>query len=190
MITATDSTQPHVHPIPYASPSAWWPAYAPDEIAPGLWQGGTEDDEVVGGRIPAGHTAALAGRRPPFDTVITLYADAQPAGWGVEELRFGFPDAELTPEFARRVIELARHAHRRWRAGGRVLIRCQAGVNRSGLVTALTLMLDGHSAHEAIALIRAQRAPAALNNGAFVRWLVTEAQAQLATGADGPALAA
>jgi hypothetical protein len=51
-------------------------------------------------------------------------------------------------------------------------------------------MLDGHSAHEAIALIRAERAPAALNNGAFVRWLVTEAQAQLATGADGPVLAA
>ena len=25
-----------------------WPEYAPTEILPGLWQGGTEDDEVLG----------------------------------------------------------------------------------------------------------------------------------------------
>jgi protein-tyrosine phosphatase len=90
---------------------------------------------------------------------VTLYADAQPAPWGVEELRFGFPDADLTPEFAERAIALARHAHRRWRDGERVLVRCQAGVNRSGLVMALVLMLDGMDAHDAIALIRERRAP-------------------------------
>jgi hypothetical protein len=182
MSTATDSTQPYVRPIPYVTRGAAWPTYAPSEILPGLWQGGTEDHEVVGGLVPADHQGVLYGRRPRFDTVVTLYADAQPAAWGVEELRFGFPDAELTPEFARRAIELARHAHRRWTDGTRVLVRCQAGVNRSGLVMALTLMLDGMDAHDAIALIRERRAPAALSNFAYVRWLVTEGADALAGG--------
>lgn len=167
-------------PLPY------WPGHEPHEILPGLWQGGTHDLEVVGGRIPADHQAVLYGRTPRFDTVVTLYADAQPAPWGVEELRYGFPDADLTPAFAARVLELARHAHRRWTAGARVLVRCQAGVNRSGLVTALVLMLEGRTADEAIALIRARRAPAALCNEHFERWLREEAAAAVAAAeADG-----
>jgi hypothetical protein len=174
--------EPAPRPIPYASQAASWPAYAPDEIAPGLWQGGTEDDHVIGGIIPRDHHRVLDGRTPRFDVVVTLYADAQPAPWGVEELRFGFPDAELTPAFAARAVDLARHAHRRWRDGARVLVRCQAGVNRSGLVTALTLMLDGLDAHDAIALIRTRRASAALSNRAYVRWLVTEAADAIGQG--------
>lgn len=186
----SNATEPTVRPIPYVTRGAAWPAYAPDQILPGLWQGGTEDDEVVGGRIPADHRGALSGRRPRFDVVVTLYADAQPAPWGVEELRFGFPDADLTPEFAERAIALARHAHRRWRDGERVLVRCQAGVNRSGLVMALVLMLEGIDAHDAIALIRERRAPAALSNFAYVRWLVMEAASAIGGGADSTALAA
>jgi hypothetical protein len=182
MSTATDSTQPYVRPIPYVTRGAAWPAYAPSEILPGLWQGGTEDDHVVGGRVPAGHHGALAGRSPRFGVVVTLYADAQPAPWGVEELRFGFPDADLTPAFAARAVALARHAHRRWKDGERVLVRCQAGVNRSGLVMALVLMLEGMDAHDAIALIRERRAPAALSNSAYVRWLVTEGADALTGG--------
>jgi hypothetical protein len=69
--------------------------------------------------------------------------------------------------------------------GERVLIRCQAGVNRSGLVTALVLMLDGYSAREAIELIRERRAPAVLSNRHFVQWLVTEAPAHIALLAPG-----
>ena len=177
--------------LPYTARDAWWPTYTPDEILPGLWQGGTEDDHVVGCRVPADHHDVFAGRSPRFDVVVTLYADAQPAPWGVEELRFGFPDADLTTAFAERALGLARHAHRRWKDGGRVLVRCQAGVNRSGLVTALVLMLEGMSAHDAIALLRERRAPAVLDNRAYVRWLVTEAAGVLAGEAgDGPALAA
>lgn len=161
--------------IPYAPDSSWWPAYAPSEILPGLWQGGTEDDEVIGCHAPRGHY----GSQQPFDVVITLYADALPAAWGVEEVRFGFPDAALTAAFVERVVDLATHAHRRWSEGARVLIRCQAGVNRSGLVMALALMRTGLSPHEAIALIRERRSPAVLSNRDFVRWLVTDAAAHL-----------
>jgi hypothetical protein len=187
---ADETTQPTVRPIPYVLPRAEWPAYAPDEILPGLWQGGTEDDHVVGGVIPRDHHRVLDGRQPRFDVIVTLYADAQPAPWGVEELRFGFPDADLTPEFAERAIALARHAHRRWRDGQRVLVRCQAGVNRSGLVMALVLMLDGLDAHDAIALIRERRAPAVLSNFAYVRWLVLDAASAIGGEASGSALAA
>lgn len=148
-----------------------WPAYAPDEIAPGLWQGGTEDDGVVGYPTPVDHYAGTFA----FDVVVTLYADAQPAPWGVEELRFGFPDSELTEGAITAALRLSRYAYERWQSGAAVLVRCQAGVNRSGLVTALTLMRAGYAADEAIALIRARRSPVVLSNRHFEAWLLTEA---------------
>jgi protein-tyrosine phosphatase len=148
-----------------------WPAYAPDEILPGLFQGGTEDDHTVGDPCPVDH---YRGERR-FDLVVTLYADAQPAPWGVEEMRFGFPDGNLTEHAIQRVIRMARLAHERWTAGDRVLVRCQAGVNRSGLVTALILMHDGMPADEAIDLIRRQRSPFVLSNADFEWFLRTEA---------------
>lgn len=148
-----------------------WPAYAPDEILPGLFQGGTEDDHTVGDPRPVDH---YRGERR-FDLVVTLYADAQPAPWGVEEMRFGFPDSDLTESAIRRVMRMARLAHERWVAGDRVLVRCQAGVNRSGLVTALILMHDGMPAEEAIALIRQRRSPVVLANADFEWFLRTEA---------------
>lgn len=144
-----------------------WPAYAPDQILPRLYQGGTEDDHVVGEAIPADH---YRGERP-FDLIVTLYADSQPAPWGVEEIRFGFPDGNLTESVIERVLRIALTAHDRWIAGERVLIRCQAGVNRSGLVTALVLMLQGMSAEEAIALLRERRSPVVLSNSYFERFL-------------------
>ena len=185
----TDPTATTPDPLPY------WPGHEPHEILPGLWQGGTDEEAEVGKPRPADHHDALYGRATRFDTVVTLYAEAQPAPWGVEELRYGFPDADLTPAFAARVLDLARHAHRRWTAGARVLVRCQAGVNRSGLVTALVLMLAGHDAEDAIALIRARRGGAALCNGHFERWLREEAAEAIAgagigDGEGGTALAA
>jgi protein-tyrosine phosphatase len=56
-----------------------------------------------------------------------------------------------------------------------VLVRGQAGINRSGLVTALVLMLDGYGARDALGLIRERRSPFALCNDAFVDWLLTQA---------------
>ena len=167
--------------MPYAPDDAWWPEYAPDEILPGLWQGGTEDGDVVGCPTPAGHYR----RCHPFDLVVTLYADAQPAPWEVEELRFGFPDSHLTPKGIERAVALSAHAHSRWQSGARVLIRCQAGVNRSGLVMALTLMRHGLNATDAIGLIREGRGPAVLSNRHFVRWLVDEAHRHVSVDPSG-----
>ncbi len=155
-----------------------WPGPEADEILPGLFQGGTADDEVIGYPAAEGHYARLGhpGRDAfPFDLVVTLYADAQPAPWGVLELRFGFPDGILHPADALQAVALARLAHQAWRAGDRVLVRCQAGVNRSGLVAALILMLDGYQPVEAIELLRSRRSPVVLANAHFATWLVNQA---------------
>jgi protein-tyrosine phosphatase len=58
------------------------------------------------------------------------------------------------------------------RQSGTVLVHCQAGLNRSSLVTARALMLAGMSATEAINRIRQQRSPACLCNKAFEKWLL------------------
>jgi hypothetical protein len=159
-----------------------WPEYAADEIVPGLFQGGTEDSDVVWVGAPR-----RSGKGYPHDLVVTLYADANPVPWGVHEFRFGFYDSDLSDADAARVVELARLTHRRWAAGDRVLIRCQAGVNRSGLVTALVLMIAGHGPAEAIALIRARRSSHVLSNRHFERWLLKRAADQLALSADSQA---
>lgn len=152
------------------------PAYAGSEILPGLFQGGTEDDDVV--QVAAyGHRFA---HETPYDVIVTLYASAQPAPWGVEELRFGFMDSALDGLDVDRVVRAARFAYQRWIDGDTVLVRCQAGMNRSGLVTALVLVMAGLSPAQAITLIRERRSPGALFNEHFVQWLLTHGQEAVA----------
>ena len=142
--------------------------------------GGTADDDVV--FVPSQRDSWLDDEKQ-YDAVVTLYAWAKPATWEVEELRYGFPDADLALADLDRLLRAARWAYERWQAGDRVLVRCQAGLNRSGLVTALVLMQDGYSPVEAIALIRLRRSPWALCNDDFVRWLCDEATGVLGRAA-------
>ena len=53
---------------------------------------------------------------------------------------------------------------------GPTLIHCQAGLNRSGLITARVLMLRGYTADEAITKVR-ERSPAVLCNPTFESYL-------------------
>lgn len=69
------------------------------------------------------------------------------------------------------LIALARHVNE-CRAIGPTLVHCQAGLNRSGLVTALALMESGMTAAAAIALLREKRCAAVLCNRAFENWLL------------------
>lgn len=62
----------------------------------------------------------------------------------------------------------------KWRKRGNVLVHCQAGLNRSSLVVAKALMLEGFTADEAIKLIRDKRSPACLCNAGFERYLRNE----------------
>jgi hypothetical protein len=142
------------------------------EVAPNLFMGGTDDNAT----IDQAQTLRHFEGSNEFDCVVTLYAWAAPANWGVEERRFGFPDSNLIEEYIPTILELAQWAHSKWSTGKRVNIRCQAGLNRSGLVTALTLMFSGMSADEAINTLREKRSEYALCNGEYELWLRTEAQ--------------
>jgi protein-tyrosine phosphatase len=141
------------------------------EILPGLWQGGTHDSDT----IYTTNSSIYKPSKEDFDTVVTLYESANPVRGGVKEIRFGFYDGDMSDFDVTELRELVDAAHRDWKAGKRVLIRCQAGWNRSGLVMALTLIKDGLEPQEAIDLIRDRRVPEALSNRIFEHWLLNEA---------------
>jgi protein-tyrosine phosphatase len=100
-----------------------------------------------------------------------MYASANPVDWFVHEMRFGFYDHDMSDFDTESLRDIVTITHRQWKTGKRVLVRCQAGLNRSGLVMALILIREGHTADEAIHLIRSQRGQAALCNRTFERWL-------------------
>jgi protein-tyrosine phosphatase len=140
-----------------------------NEIAPNLFMGGTDDMDVI-------HFPAKNNKRTdlPFDAIVTMYAYAQPADWKIQEFRYGVPDAAIEDIDLDRLKQAVEFGYNRWMAGDRVLVRCQAGLNRSGLVTALILMSTGLDAETAIEQIRKNRAEIALFNEDYVRWLKVE----------------
>lgn len=138
------------------------------EILTNLFMGGTADDDVI-------HLPADPYRRRtdlPFDSIVTMYAWARPADWKVQEYRYAVPDARISDMDLTRLHQAVNWGYKQWKKGDRVLVRCQAGLNRSGLVTALILIKDGMSAKEAILRIRKNRADVALFNDHYVRWLL------------------
>jgi hypothetical protein len=141
------------------------------EILPGLFMGGTADDETV----DYAQDLPELGAKNIFDAVVTLYSWAQPMGWGVEEMRYGFADASVDHFDTDRLLRVSKWAFERWNTGEKVLIRCQAGLNRSGLVTVLTMMHAGYEPTEAIELVRTKRSQMALFNHHFVSWLIDQA---------------
>lgn len=141
------------------------------EILPGLYQGGTADYDQLGQRLRAPMITPAE-----FDTVVTLFAQAVPVDWYVKEIRLGFFDHDEVDLDEHDLAHAVRIAFRDWKRGKRVLIRCQAGWNRSGLVTALVLLLDGQSPEEAISLIREKRSDYALCNDYFEHWIRTNGE--------------
>ena len=93
--------------------------------------------------------------------------------WGIEEMRWGFADADMSYVDTDRLFRVVDWAHTRWKSGDRTLIRCQAGMNRSGLVTALVLMKEDFTAEDAIKLLRDKRSEVVLFNDHFVDYLVS-----------------
>lgn len=135
-------------------------------IAPYLFQGS---------RPPPGAILARAG----FTALVlcALEFQPQPAGDVFPGLRVihapmvdEVPIASSTIFVARRAALLAAE---QLRAGGRVLVTCQAGLNRSGLVTALTLReVNGLSGRRNRQIVQACRKDA-LSNAAFAAYLDT-----------------
>jgi hypothetical protein len=140
------------------------------EIAPNLFMGGTADEDVI-------HQAVAYNKARtdlPFDAIITMYAWANPADWRVQEFRYGIYDSAIADIDLDRLKQAVEFGYNRWLSGDRVLVRCQAGLNRSGLVTALIMMSTGLDAETAIEQIRKNRAEIALFNNNYVEWLMSE----------------
>jgi hypothetical protein len=121
-----------------------------------LWQGG-----CIGG----------VQLSDDFEFVVSLYPWEKytigPSTVRVEVKLFDsgeMPDERVLHDIARTINA--------FRTKGKTLVHCQAGLNRSSLVTALALMLDGMTAEDAIVLLREKRSPAVLCNETFERWLL------------------
>jgi predicted protein tyrosine phosphatase len=165
----------------------YYPVEIWNEVAPGFYQGGSDDSDTMGAYLREAPSRYEINRmfgqisigqvtKKHFDTVVTLYSAANAVSHNVKELRFAFHDgdmSDLDPE--RDLFFMVREAHSDWKAGKKVLIRCQAGINRSGLVTALVLIREGHSPADAVRLIRDNRCEAALSNSRFEEYLLNVA---------------
>lgn len=141
-----------------------WPLDGWNEIIPGLFQGGhyrrthADIEEVV-----------VADE---FDLVVSLY---KRHGHGpsshVRELHRPIPDGRLTGSERALIDEIVAPIVEALELGGKVLVRCQAGYNRSGLVVALAMLAKGYDPGQAIDLIRRKRSPYALCNEHFVEYI-------------------
>lgn len=110
------------------------------------------------------------GTTPLFDKILCLYPwESYAVPEGTERLSVEMYDdldqaTDQVDELAQQVLH--------WLLGGHtVLIHCQAGLNRSNLVAARTLMLSGQTADEAISSLREKRSREVLCNSAFENWL-------------------
>jgi excisionase family DNA binding protein len=125
------------------------------EIVPGLWQGGC----VTGLVLP-----------PDIVHLVSLYP------WERYEIRHEMHSETYVRMYDSMSQGMDHVTHlAQWvnecRKDAPVLTHCQAGLNRSSLITATALMLEGMTAGEAIFLIRAKRSSACLCNPAFEEWL-------------------
>lgn len=128
------------------------------EILPGLWMGGCKD----GVKLP-----------DEFGFVLSLYPwekyQLGPSTVRHEETLYDSADIPSTAL----LDELADLAVGHWAAGTRVLIHCQAGLNRSGLLTTLVLVRGlGMSARGGIDLLRQKRSQYVLCNQTFEKYLL------------------
>ena len=137
------------------------------EIVPRLWMGGHEYIDAAG----EWQAAIVADE---FDAVYSLHhRDGHGPVAGLRHLVLEVPDDILTAGQIRAVEHFAAAAALDFAAGKRVLVRCRAGMNRSGLVVASVLIRSGFSPDDAVAIIRRRRAAGALNNEHFVAYLET-----------------
>jgi len=79
-------------------------------------------------------------------------------------------DAGSMPDL-RQLVEIAEKVNE-YKAKGKTLVHCQAGLNRSGLVAGLSLILEGMKPTDAIALLREKRCDMVLCNETFRNWLL------------------
>lgn len=148
--------------VPYAK-DPW------NEIVPGLFQGG----QVTADHWTDGSWVAVGSE---FGAVFSFYwGGPQDKVFGpdpaIDHFYYQIPDGVLARTELEDVRIYARNVAALVRCGLKILVRCQAGYNRSGLVVAFALMELGYSAQEAIDLIREKRSQYALHRPVFLQYI-------------------
>lgn len=145
-----------------------------NEVAPGLWVGGHDYNATPYGPGLEQEASAVP-TDAVFDAVVSMYRrwGYEPQG-AVEHYEALFYDSNLDIEAIEKATAAADWATDRLVQGDRVLVRCQAGLNRSSLVAGLVLKNLGYTGQEAVDMIRKARSPWALCNDDFVRFLTRE----------------
>lgn len=124
----------------------------------------------------------MSGSKAAFDAhehgvktalLLGLYQPEKLPGGVVAARRPGLVDREnLSPDEIESTRVLATRASAEVAlellAGMSVLVQCDSGLNRSGLVCALAMIRLGVAPADAVAAIRARRSPSALSNRVFL----------------------
>jgi protein-tyrosine phosphatase len=134
-----------------------WPDRPHDEVYPGLWIGGAR-----WGNPPAGAFDVVVSLTPAHEADVRIPKPAHHLRWPLHD-----EEQEVDPEqLARLVAQVVQWV----RQGKRVLVRCFAGLNRSGLVVGCALAeLTGLDGPTVIRALRNQRSPIVLINPSFAR---------------------
>jgi hypothetical protein len=131
---------------------------------------GPWEDEPGVVRLPGG--ALVRGRRladpvSPADFALVL-ADGPPPAWPHRRLRW--PDFWVPLDRAD-ALEALRDVRRRAVAGERVEVTCRGGVGRTGTALAALGVLDGLAPGDAVAWVRREYHPRAVETPWQRRWL-------------------
>lgn len=127
------------------------------EVTPTLLQGGCERGLILPNTVK--HVVSLYRWE--------RYKAKHPLKSFLEVEMYDSADGEPDRE---QIVTLARWVNV-CRSTGTTLVHCQAGLNRSALVVAAALMLEGWTAEFTIDFLREQRSPAVLCNPTFEAWL-------------------
>ncbi len=157
--------------------SGWtkWASFANDpwnEIIPGLYVGG-HDYQVETHR---GWIQEDAFPDSTFDTVVSMYhRDGYDPSEEVAHHEFLFADSEnFSQKNQEKAARAAIEVVDAFLSNKKVLVRCQAGLNRSSLVAAMALNRLGYHPEDTVQLIRERRSPWALCNETFAEFLLDQ----------------
>lgn len=149
----------------------------------------TDFDQIHPGLFQGSYPKLTKELMQQFDVVVYCAMEKQPKAADLKLVPrgkhvVGIPldddsHQPITREQAAYMIKLARQLATHVRAGSRVLVTCAMGLNRSGIVTALTLMaVTGCPGPAAVGVVRQRRRPAsdgtrALFNPIFARFVAS-----------------
>ena len=153
-----------------------WAALAHEpytKIIDGIYVGGC-DYADENGREAEYHV----GRGDPFDAVVSMYGHAHKYGPygpdGMTHHMYPFADSALDEDAIGLAYRAAKTVDTEVRAGSSVLVRCQAGLNRSNLVAGIYLIAYRKMDPKAVVDLLRTRSPWVLCNDDFEAFLLND----------------